>query len=204
MLQHSTFFKAFGTAIVRRIDLRGVKEYACITDIFPLQTHRGRPLLCLLRLTPIPWAYANFSLATFKEISPVDFLIATCAYSPKLLLHVYVGTRLYLFSDPDHLNEMDKTTKWLNSLSIVASILLGVGVGSYAYRLMTGYAARGQLALADEEDLDRFLEEEEELERQEEASRTGTPGSRERSNSNSSLSSAEGNIKLFKAPRPAE
>lgn len=153
----------------------------------------------MLRLTPIPWAYANFSLATFKEISPLDFLVATCAYSPKLLLHVYVGTRLYLFSDPDHLNEMDGTTKWLNSLSIVASVLLGVGVGSYAYRLMAGYAARGQLALADEEDLDRFLEEEEELERQEEADRTqGEARSRERSSSNSSASSDDGHIQLFR------
>lgn len=131
------------------------------------------PLLCLLRLTPLPWAYANFSLATFKEITPIHFLIATCAYSPKLLLHVYIGTRLYLFSDPDHLHDMDSTTKWLNSLSIVASILLGVGVGSYAYRLMAGYAARGEVALADEEDLDRFLEQEEELERQQEEAEMG-------------------------------
>lgn len=164
----------------------------------PLQTHRGVPLLCLLRLTPVPWAYANFSLATFKEISPVDFLVATCAYSPKLLLHVYVGTRLYLFSDPDHLNEMDGTTKWLNSLSIAASLMLGIGVGSYAYRLMAGYAARGHVALADEEDLDHFLQEEEELERQEEAQRSS---SRERSHSNSSVSSEEGNIQLFHSTR---
>lgn len=166
------------------------------------------PLLCLLRLTPIPWAYANFSLATFKEISPIDFLIATCAYSPKLLLHVYVGTRLYLFSDPDHLNEMDGTTKWLNSLSIAGSLLLGIGVGSYAYRLMAGYAARGHVALADEEDLDRFLEEEEELERQEEAEvQTSDPAStrpRSRSNSSSSSLPEDGHIELYHSTRSPE
>ena len=164
-------------------------------------------MLCLLRLTPIPWAYANFSLATFKEISPLDFLIATCAYSPKLLLHVYVGTRLYLFSDPDHLNDMDSTTKWLNSLSIAASLLLGIGVGSYAYRLMAGYAARGHVALADEEDLDRFLEEEEQIERLEqvEAQRADPSRSRDRSHSHSSLSSSDdGHIELYHSTRSPE
>lgn len=138
----------------------------------------------------------------------MDFLIATCAYSPKLLLHVYVGTRLYLFSDPDHLNEMDGTSKWLNSLSIAASLLLGIGVGSYAYRLMAGYAASGHVMLADEEDLDRFLEEEEELERQEEVeAQVSGPASkaRDRSHSHSSLSSSEeGHIELHHSTRSPE
>jgi hypothetical protein len=85
---------------------------------------------------------------------------------------------------------MDGTTKWLNSLSIVGSVLLGIGVGSYAYRLMAGYAATGHVALADEEDLDRFLEEEE-LERQEEAQHVAARTRSRSASSSSSIGSSD-------------
>lgn len=63
---------------------------------------------------------------------------------------------------------MDRTSKILNSLSIVFSLLLGAGVGWWVYRLTMGYVAEGQLTLADEEEIDAFLEQEGELEAEEE------------------------------------
>ena len=82
-------------------------------------------------------------------------------------LHVYVGTRLYLFSDPDHRSEMDRSTKVINTVSIIVSILLGAGVGAYVYRLTMGYVAEGEVALLDPEaqanEVDQFLQEEGQL-----------------------------------------
>lgn len=79
-----------------------------------------------------------------------------------VLLHVYIGTRIYLFSDPEHRESMDTTTKVLNSLSVVFSVALGVGVGVYVYRLTMRYVGEGRVHLV-EEDLERFLEEEDAL-----------------------------------------
>jgi len=94
-----------------------------------------------------------------QEVTILKFFLATCCLSIKLLLHVYVGTRIYLFSDPDHLHDMDTTSKVLNSLAVAFSILLGIGVGIYVYQLTMRYVGEGQVALI-EENLERFLDEE--------------------------------------------
>ena len=90
-------------------------------------------------------------------------------------LQVYIGTRLYLFSDPEHRDEMDQNTKVLNMVSILVSILLGLGVGAYVYRLTMGYVAEGEVALlgstASADEVEQFLlehEEERRLELEEE------------------------------------
>jgi len=137
MLDGQTTLKALGSAI---------KE-------------KGLPLIVLIRLCPFPYSYSNFFFATVQEVSLWQFFLATCALSIKLLLHVYIGTRIYLFSDPEHRESMDTTTKVLNGLSVAASMALGIGVGVYVYRLTMRYVGEGRVALV-EEDLERFLEEE--------------------------------------------
>lgn len=70
---------------------------------------------------------------------------------------------------------MDPTTKVLNAASIVVSVLIGAGVGWYVYRLTMAYAVEGRVSL-DEDDLERFLEEEDELEREEESATRPSAG----------------------------
>lgn len=94
-----------------------------------------------------------------------------------MLLHVYIGTRLYLFSDPEPRKEMDSTTRWLNTISIIISMVLGAGVGAYVYRLTMGYVSQGEVALleadASVDEVERFLQEEDELEEEEEGRASG-------------------------------
>ena len=159
-----------------------------------MQTSNGLPLVCLVRLCPFPYSYSNAFFASLHEVTPLQFLIATLTLSLKsqyhcfhqnvqadtvaiVVMHVYIGTRLYLFSDPNRREEMDSTSKWLNILSVVVSILLAAGVGAYVYRKTMAYVAEGQVHLI-EDDLEAFLEEEARLEEQESHTLAGTPAKR--------------------------
>ena len=157
------------------------------------KTH-GLGLIALIRLCPFPYSYSNFFFASIQEVSPFQFFAATCTLGLKgifswlsielllladsasrlfvVALQVYVGTRLYLFSDPEHREEMDQNTKILNTVSVIVSILLGAGVGAYVYRLTMSYVAEGEVALVDAaaeaNAVDQFLQEEGHLELEEE------------------------------------
>lgn len=84
----------------------------------------------MIRLCPLPYSYSNFFFASIPSVSLPQFFLASCALAPKLFLAVFIGNRLYLFSDPDHRDHMDNTSKILNSISVVVAVLLGLGVVS--------------------------------------------------------------------------
>ena len=64
-----------------------------------------------------------------------QFLIASVALTPKLLLHVWIGDRMYKFADPETRAKMDPTSRLVNAASVIAGILIGIGTGIYVYRL---------------------------------------------------------------------
>ena len=135
----------------------------------------------MIRLCPLPFSYSNFFFASIPSVSLLQFFVASCALAPKLFLGVFIGNRLYLFSDPDQRDHMDSTSKVLNSLSVVFAVSLGLGVvsaakwqffrnladvadqGTYVYRLTMKYVAQdleaqGEVALL-HDDLENFLDE---------------------------------------------
>ncbi|CEQ38898.1 SPOSA6832_00370 [Sporobolomyces salmonicolor] len=78
---------------------------------------KGLPLIILLRLCPFPYPYSNAFFASVETVTLLQFFLATLTITPKLLLHVFVGHRTYLFASPEHRSKMDPLSKWLKCVS---------------------------------------------------------------------------------------
>lgn len=57
------------------------------------------------------------------------------AITPKLFLHVWVGSRLYSFADPNQREQMDRNTKIANGIYVVGGTALGAFTSWYLYRV---------------------------------------------------------------------
>lgn len=81
-------------------------------------------LLCLLHsrrkadgarrsrsLCPFPFPYSNAFFASIESVTLFQFIVATLCTTPKLLLHVWVGQRTFLFADPDSREALDPQAK---------------------------------------------------------------------------------------------
>lgn len=98
-------------------------------------TERGIGLVVLLRLCPIPpWVYSNlgFSLLPEEQLSYWNFLLATLLSTPRLFLHVFIGSRVFNLSDPNQ--ELDGTSKMIDIASIVTGMTLSTALGWYVYK----------------------------------------------------------------------
>jgi uncharacterized membrane protein YdjX (TVP38/TMEM64 family) len=95
---------------------------------------RGLPLIILIRFCPLPWSYSNAFLGTL-DITYIHFLIATICLMPKLLLHIFIASRIAALSNGRERAEMDTLTKFLNGAVIAAGIAVGVGTGWFMWRL---------------------------------------------------------------------
>ncbi|BGP36778.1 Tlg2-vesicle protein [Rhodotorula kratochvilovae] len=102
---------------------------------------KGLPLMVMLRLCPFPYPWSNAFFASIETVTLGQFLLATLAITPKLLLHVFVGHRTYLFADPDSRHAMDPLSKWLNGAFMVLGTVLGAGTSWYLYKLTMRYVA---------------------------------------------------------------
>ncbi|CAH7689628.1 hypothetical protein BY996DRAFT_7447701 [Phakopsora pachyrhizi] len=138
---------------------------------------KGLPLICMIRLCPFPFTYSNLFFASLTtSCSLKDFLIATSATTPKLLIHVFIGSRVFHLSDPNTTNKLDNLTIALNIFYIVAGASLGFGVSVYLYKVTMAQAGQISLSIDDEarvgmvNDGDRRLrtldEEEEDIRRE--------------------------------------
>ncbi|KAI9813125.1 MAG: Tlg2-vesicle protein [Pycnora praestabilis] len=107
--------------------------------------HDGLKLLCMIRLCPLPYSISNGALATFPTVSPWMFALATTIASPKLLIHVFIGSRLAAIARSGE--KMDASTKAINYASIIGGIILGIATGLIIYRQTTARAEQ----LAEEE-----------------------------------------------------
>jgi len=95
----------------------------------------GTPLIILVRLCPLPWVYSNMFFASIENVSLWQFVLATIVMTPRILLQVFIGSRVALFSDGEHRGEMDTTSKILNAVSIVLGAGIGLTTGILVYRL---------------------------------------------------------------------
>ncbi|KAL2757460.1 hypothetical protein ACRALDRAFT_2099707 [Sodiomyces alcalophilus JCM 7366] len=96
----------------------------------------GLGILVAVRLCPLPYSISNGFLATVPSIHPLAFAAATALASPKLLVHVFIGSRLALIAEQgDKMSLADKAINWT---SMILGGLLGAFIGWLIYhRTMT-------------------------------------------------------------------
>lgn len=94
--------------------------------------HDGVKILVMIRLCPLPYSLSNAALSTFPTVHPLSFALATAAATPKLLIHVFVGSRLAVIAEEG--GKMDLTTKIVNYASIIGFGILGVAIGYLIYQ----------------------------------------------------------------------
>ncbi|KAF1989659.1 hypothetical protein K402DRAFT_326494 [Aulographum hederae CBS 113979] len=100
--------------------------------------HDGIKILLAIRLCPLPYSLSNGALATFPTVSPLSFLIATTIASPKLLLHIFVGSKLGEIAEKG--GQMDAKTKAISYASIAIGVLAGIITGYVIYWQTTARA----------------------------------------------------------------
>lgn len=94
--------------------------------------HDGLKLLCMIRLCPLPYSISNGAMSTFPTVRPFMFALATAIASPKLLIHVFIGSRLAAIARSGE--KMDAGTKAINYVSIAAGAVLGTATGWFIYQ----------------------------------------------------------------------
>jgi len=93
--------------------------------------HDGLKILCMIRVCPLPYSISNAAMSTFPTVHPLSFALATAISSPKLLIHVFIGSRLALIAANG--GKMDAGTKAINYASIIIGSIIGAGVGWFIY-----------------------------------------------------------------------
>jgi uncharacterized membrane protein YdjX (TVP38/TMEM64 family) len=94
--------------------------------------HDGLKVLCMIRFCPLPYSISNAAMSTFPTVHPLSFALATAIASPKLLIHVFIGSRLAKIAENG--GKMDAGTKAINYASILIGSILGAAVGWIIYQ----------------------------------------------------------------------
>lgn len=94
--------------------------------------HDGLKILCMIRFCPLPYSLSNAAMSTFPTVQPLTFALATAIASPKLLIHVFIGSRMAAIGERGE--KMDTSTKIINWASIIIGGTLGVAVGYIIYQ----------------------------------------------------------------------
>ncbi|KAI0383809.1 hypothetical protein F5Y04DRAFT_249743 [Hypomontagnella monticulosa] len=92
----------------------------------------GLLVLAAIRFCPLPFSLSNGFLATIPSISPLRFALATAIASPKLMVHVFIGSRLALLAESG--DEMSVGDKVVNYLSMLLGSVVGIALSLLIYR----------------------------------------------------------------------
>jgi hypothetical protein len=121
--------------------------------------HDGIKLLVMIRMCPLPYSLSNGAIASFPTVHWASFSIATALVSPKLMLHIFIGSQLEKIADSGE--KMDAKTKAVSYISIAIGLIAGVATGWFMYRKTKQRAAeleaeeRAGVRRASIEDLER-------------------------------------------------
>ncbi|GAB1310931.1 Tlg2-vesicle protein [Madurella fahalii] len=99
----------------------------------------GIGVLAMIRLCPLPYSLGNGFLATVGSIRVGGFAVATALSTPKLLVHVFIGSRLALLAESG--DKMSVGARAINYISMFLFGLLGFAVGLFIYRRTMARAA---------------------------------------------------------------
>lgn len=94
--------------------------------------HDGLLVLAGIRLCPLPFSLSNGFLATIPSINPWTFALATGLATPKLLVHVFIGSRLALLAESG--DQMTGFDKFVNYVSMMLFGVVGIVIGLVVYR----------------------------------------------------------------------
>ncbi|KAF1351131.1 hypothetical protein BDV97DRAFT_398088 [Delphinella strobiligena] len=116
--------------------------------------HDGLKILIMIRLCPLPYSLSNGAVSTIPTVTWSQFILASTLASPKLLLHVFVGSRLGAIAESG--DKMDLHTKIISYLSIAIGLTAGIVTGWFMYTKTKARAAQleadeGENALRGEE-----------------------------------------------------
>ncbi|EFW99556.1 tlg2-vesicle protein of [Grosmannia clavigera kw1407] len=99
----------------------------------------GLWVLAAVRFCPLPYSLSNGFLATIPSITPLSFALSTAMASPKLIVHVFIGSRIAkLAEEGDSMSVGDKA---VNYISMMIFGLFGVGIGLLVFRRTMARAA---------------------------------------------------------------
>jgi hypothetical protein len=102
--------------------------------------HDGLKLLIMYRLCPLPYSISNGAVATFPTVHWASYALATAIVSPKLMLHVFIGSQLEKIAESG--GKMDPKTKALSYVSIFIGLIAGITTGWLVYRKTKARAAQ--------------------------------------------------------------
>jgi len=106
----------------------------------------GLKLLIMIRLCPLPYSFSNGAISTIPSVDAKPFMLATALATPKLLLHVFIGSRIAEIARRG--DKMDFRTKMVSYASIAIGMVAGLTVGWLMYNKT---AARARELEAEEE-----------------------------------------------------
>jgi len=89
-------------------------------------------VLAAVRLCPLPFSLSNGFLATIPSISPAGFAVATALASPKIFIHIFIGSRMAKLAESG--DAMSLGDKFINYTSMALGGILGTVLGLVIYR----------------------------------------------------------------------
>ncbi|SNX82546.1 uncharacterized protein MEPE_01252 [Melanopsichium pennsylvanicum] len=96
---------------------------------------RGLSMAILIRFCPFPFAYSNLFFASLVDaVTFTHFVTATALITPKLFLHVWLGTRMFILMDRDQRMQLDGWAKALNVIYILVGSAVGVATGWFVWK----------------------------------------------------------------------
>jgi uncharacterized membrane protein YdjX (TVP38/TMEM64 family) len=137
ILATATIAGSFCSFIVSRTILRKYVERWVANDkrfaAFSLiLKHDGLKLLALIRLCPLPYSLSNGAISTFPTVSPAMYAAATAIVTPKLFVHVFIGSRLAVIARTHE--KMTAGDRAINYGSIALGATVGALTGFYIYQ----------------------------------------------------------------------
>ena len=131
-------FVASRTVLSRYVDRLVGSDHRFVA-LSQVLRHDGLWVLAAVRFCPLPYSLSNGFLATIPSITPLNFALSTAMASPKLLVHVFIGSRLAkLAEEGDSMSAADKA---LNYFSMAVFGCVGLGVGLFIFRRTMARAA---------------------------------------------------------------
>ncbi|ODQ81183.1 hypothetical protein BABINDRAFT_26217, partial [Babjeviella inositovora NRRL Y-12698] len=88
------------------------RNFAALSAI--MREDKRLTLLILVRLCPLPYSLSNGALAAIPDISVMRYFLASLITSPKLLIHIFVGSKLKDIGETD-----ESSTQLIDILSIL-------------------------------------------------------------------------------------
>lgn len=133
LIASGTLFGSFCSFLVFRYLLKERAEQVARTSIkFTafIETLRQDSfvLLWMIRLCPLPYSLSNAAMSTVPSVEPWKFFVATLLCTPKLFLHIFIGSRLVKLS-----NAKDNASWWANFVSIVLANVIFIGTSYVIY-----------------------------------------------------------------------